>query len=334
MKIAIVGAGLIGERRARAASSHPATTLALAIDIDKERASGLGRELGCAWGLDWREAVECGDIDAVVVATPNNLLAPVSMAALKAGKHVLCEKPMAICVDDAERMVETASGSGVTLMVGYTLRHHPAIAKARELLASCAVGEPMFVRGCYGHGGRSGYEAEWRFDPEISGGGELIDQGVHLIDLSRWFLGEFDEVSGTVSASFWDIVPLEDNVFATLRTPAGRVASFHASCTQWKNRFTFEVFGKNGYLIVEGLGGSYGPERLVHGIRDAENPPPKEETFLFDEVDIAWRNEWGEFVQAIEAGREPLVGGHDGLQVLRIVEAIYRSAKSKKAEKL
>ena len=333
-RVAIVGAGLIGTRRARVARAHPSTDVVLVVDVDEGAASRLARELGCRSAMDWNEAVKRPGLDAVVVATPNNLLAPVSLAALGAGKHVLCEKPMATRPGDAEAMAGAAGERGLTLMVGYTLRHHPAVAKAHELLVSGAIGEAMYVRACYGHGGRPGYEKEWRFERDVSGGGELIDQGVHLIDLAGWFLGECNEVMGTVTTSFWDVAPLEDNVFITLRTPDEKVAFLHASCTQWKNCFAFEVFGKKGYLLVEGLGGSYGAERLVLGVRDAENPPPKEELFSFEGEDISWREEWNEFVGAIHSRREPLASGVDGVRVLRVVEAVYNSARTKEVIKL
>jgi len=334
MKVAVIGAGLIGGRRARVAAAFPGTTVVLVVDVDSRRAEHVADQLGCESGTDWRAAVQRRDVDCVVVATPNNLLAPVSTAALGTGKHVLCEKPMATRIEDAESMADVARRGSVVLKIGYTLRHHPAIVKARELIASGMVGKPMMVKGCYGHGGRPGYEKEWRCMPDVAGGGILIDQGVHLIDLSRWFLGEFAEVVGMVTTSFWDIAPLEDNALAILKTHDGKMASLHASLTQWKNRFVFEITGEKGYCVVEGLGGSYGQERLVLGIRDVMNPPPKEETFTFGGDEIAWQNEWKDFFEAIQLHREPLAGGEDGLQALRIAQAIYRSAELKKTVKM
>ena len=178
--------------------------------------------------------------------------------------------------------------AGVILKTGFNHRHHPAIWRAHELCAEGAIGPLMFIRAVYGHGGRPGYDKEWRADADLSGGGELLDQGVHIVDLCRWFLGDFAEVFGSTATYFWDLghfesagrdspraangqsvapssISLEDNAFALLRTADGRVAQFHTSWTQWKNRFSFEVFGRDGYLRVEGLGGSYGVERLEVG---------------------------------------------------------------------
>jgi len=334
MKVAIIGAGRIGERRARVASAYPGTTVALVVDVDRRKAERVADQLGCGSGTDWQAAVQGRDLDCVVVATPNNLLAPVSTAALCAGKHVLCEKPMATRIEDAESMVDAARRSKVVLKVGYTLRHHPAIVRARELITSGLIGDLMIVRGCYGHGGRPGYEKEWRCNPAIAGGGELIDQGVHLVDLARWFLGDFTEVMGMVATSFWDIAPLEDNVFALLKTRGSTMASLHASLTQWKNRFTFEVFGPKGYCSIEGLGGSYGEEKLVMGMRNDRGSPPLEEIFTFSDDEIAWQDEWKDFIEAIQSRKKPLAGGEEGLQTLRTVRAIYRSAELKKTVQL
>ncbi len=156
MKVAVIGAGLIGERRARIVAGDRKGTLVIVVDVDDTKAKRLARELGCESGSVWEEAVRRDDVDLVVAATPNNLLAPVSVAALNAGKHVLCEKPMATRLEDAELMIQSAETNKVTLGVGYTLRHHPAVLKAKELLSSGAIGEPMFIRAFYGHGGRPG----------------------------------------------------------------------------------------------------------------------------------------------------------------------------------
>ncbi|HVS84902.1 MAG TPA: Gfo/Idh/MocA family oxidoreductase [Gaiellaceae bacterium] len=212
------------------------------------------------------------------------------------------------------------------LKVGFNHRFHPAVARAHELAAAGAIGPLLSIRAAYGHGGRAGYEREWRADPELSGGGELLDQGVHVLDLCRWFLGEFSEVHGVVATSFWEIAPLEDNGFALLRTAGGQVASLHTSWTQWRNLFRFEVFGRDGWLAVEGLGGSYGTETLVHGTRRPEFGVPEEERFEFPGADESWRLEWEELRAAIAEGRDPSGSGDDGVEAARLVEAIYRSA--------
>ena len=153
-----------------------------------------------------------------------------------------------------------------------------------------------------------------------------MDQGMHALDLARWFLGDFAEVSGFLQTAYWDIAPLEDNAFAMLRTKNGEVASIHVSWTQWKNLFSLEIYGRDGYIMVEGLGGSYGVEKAILGKR-AFLKPFQEEVIEFRGEDRSWQEEWAEFVSAIKENREPLGNGLDGLEVLRLADAIYQSAQ-------
>jgi predicted dehydrogenase len=211
--------------------------------------------------------------------------------------------------------------------VGFTLRHHEAIRRAHALVDAGEIGVPVGLRAAYGHGGRPGYDREWRADPALAGGGELLDQGVHLVDLSRWFLGEFAEVAGAVATWSWRVEPLEDNGFALLRTADGRVASLHTSWTQWRNLFRFELLGTEGLLTVEGLGGSYGRERLVHTRRRHAGGVPDEQEWTVAKPDACWRAEWDEFAAAVREDREPLGNARDGFEAARLIDAVYASAR-------
>jgi predicted dehydrogenase len=304
-------------------------TVTAVADLDPARAEGAAAAVGASWTTNWREVVESRDVDAVVVATVNRELCPIGTAALGAGKHVLCEKPLGRNATEAEALVTAATLAGVVLKCGLNHRHHPALARAHEIAEDGGVGPLFTVRAAYGHGGRPGYEQEWRGDPELAGGGELLDQGVHLIDLSRWFLGDFTEVIGATATWFWDVSPLEDNCFATLSTGTAQIASLHSSWTQWRNMFRFEVFGRDGYLQITGLGGSYGPERLVHGRRRKESGPPHEESWDFPDRDVSWELEWQEFRSAITEGRRPLGDGRDGLAAAIIIDGIYESVRTR-----
>jgi predicted dehydrogenase len=330
MRIGIVGCGLIGQRRASVARDA-GDSVVIVADVDAARAQRVAAECDSLWTADWTDVISRDDVDAVVVATVNKVLAPVTVAAARRGKHVLCEKPLGRNPIESQQMVEAARAAGVILKTGFNHRHHPAIWKAHEMCVQGKIGEPMYARAVYGHGGRPGYDQEWRGNPDLAGGGELLDQGVHVIDLCRWFLGEITEVIGIAARWHWNVAPLEDNGLALLRTAGGQVASLHTSWTQWKNRFSFEVFGREGYVAVEGLGGSYGPECLTWGRRRAEGGPPILETFEFKGPDISWREEWAEFCSAVRERRAPLADGHAGWQAVRIVHAIYESSRTGRA---
>jgi predicted dehydrogenase len=274
------------------------------------------------------------DIDIVVVATPTDSHAEISIAALKHHKHVLCEKPLARQPSEARKMVRAAESRSLKLKTGFNHRFHAAVFKAHELAARGEIGRLLFARCIYGHGGRAGYEREWRMNPEISGGGQLVDQGIHALDLFRWFLGDFSEVTGFLGTLFWPIGPVEDNAFAILRTRQGCVAQLHASWTQWKNRFSFEVYGEKGYLLVNGLGGNYGTEQLTVGKRTQVGARPDERTEEFTRPDNSWQKEWEEFLGSLRKKSEPLGNGRDGYEALRLVQAIYKSAATRRAVRL
>jgi len=290
LRVGLIGAGLQGGRRAPVLKQFPETELVMVAAAHLERAKQLADSMGCQATDNWQEVVESGDINVVVVCTPPNLHAPISIAAMSRGKHVLCEKPLTRTLKEAEEVLAVAKANKVTLKCGFNHRHHPGIQKAKLWLDEGMIGELNFVRCCYGICGRPGYEKEWRADPKITGGGQLMEQGIHGIDLLRWFLGEFAEVAGFTATRFWNMAPLEDNAFAIMRTEKGQIASLHSSLTQWKNLFSLELFGQDGYILVEGLGGSYGTERVILGKR-ALLEPFREDITEFRGGDRSWYEE-------------------------------------------
>ena len=318
--VAIVGCGLIGQKRAQALRE---AQLVMCADVDLGRAQKLAQTApGASATTDWHETLDCSEVDIVVVATTNAVLAEITRAAVQAGKHVLVEKPAARNAREIEPVIAAAQQAGVQVRVGFNHRYHPALLKARELFEAGALGEMMFVRGRYGHGGRVGYDREWRADPALSGGGELLDQGVHLIDLARQFLGDFTDVSGYAHTYFWDM-PVDDNGFMLLRTPQHQTAFLHVSCTEWKNLFSLEIYGKQAKLHIEGLGGSYGVERLTYYQMLPEMGPPDTTTWEYPRGDRSWALEFAEFLEDIRLGREPAANLRDAHAALTIVEKIY-----------
>jgi predicted dehydrogenase len=319
-RVAIIGCGAIGHKRAAALGGARLTACA---DVKRDRAEALALTVPGAVPVDdWRAAVDRADVDIVIVATTNDRLSDITRAAVESGKHVLVEKPASRNIAEVDSMIEAAARCRRHVRVGFNHRYHPALRKARELFESGALGDLMFVRGRYGHGGRIGYDKEWRADPSLSGGGELIDQGVHLIDLSRWFLGEFVTVNGFAHTYFWQM-PVDDNAFLLLRTADERVALLHASCTEWKNLFSLEIYGRQGKLQVDGLGGSYGVERLSFYKMLAEMGPPETTIWEYPHADDSWALEFAEFLEDIRLDRMPSAGLCDARAALAIVEEVH-----------
>jgi predicted dehydrogenase len=283
------------------------------------------RHPGAAIVKDWREAVRRDDVEVVVAAATHDQISPIAAEAARKGKHVLVEKPGARRAAELEEVAAAARESRAKVRVGFNHRYHRAFRQAREIVAAGELGPIMFVRGRYGHGGRIGYSREWRADPKLSGGGELIDQGVHLIDLARWFLGDFAEVQGRIATYFWN-VPVEDNAFLLLRTASGQAAFLHASWTEWKNLFSFEIAARHGKLEIEGLGGSYGVERLTYYRMRPEMGPPETTIWEFPMADDSWEFEMAEFFEDIAQDRAPSPGIADAQAALRVVEAVYAEA--------
>ena len=379
--VAVIGCGLIGNKRAQVLAADPKSRLCAAADPDMACAEALWTEFcgpddgksepalpdeshGDGTGssnandrvdaeegrkdlarpavcTDWRETLALDKPDAMIIATPNKFSAAIATEAVTLGMHVLCEKPLGRNIHEARELVAAAIANHVVLKTGFNHRHHPAIHKAHELTVSGVIGPVYFIRCVYGHGGRPGYEKEWRASRDVCGGGEMLDQGVHVVDLFRWFLGEFDEAYGIAPTFYWNM-EVEDNAFAFFKTATGQIAQMQTSWTQWKNRFTFEIYGEAGYLIVSGLGGSYGTETLTIGKRkiNRDSAPiylggvPEEETIVFDGQDISWELEWEEFKAAIRENREPLGSGRDGLEANRMIAAVYLSAKENRPVKL
>lgn len=301
--------------------------MAIACDLDPARAKALAdlAGKGARAVQNYLEAVADPQVDAVVVATLNATLAPISAAAIRAGKHVIVEKPGGITPEEIDGLQALAKEHGVQVRVGFNHRFHPAFIKAAELVASGELGAMMFVRARYGHGGRVGYDREWRADPALSGGGELMDQGVHLIDLAGWFLGDFTTVEGHASTLYWDM-PVDDNAFMSLRTAENQTAWLHVSCSEWKNLFSFEIYGRDAKLHIEGLGGSYGMEKLHFYKMLPEMGPPETTVWEYPRGDSSWRLEMEAFEEDIRLSREPVPGLAEAKKTLQVVSAIYAAS--------
>jgi predicted dehydrogenase len=332
-KVAIIGAGLQARRRVAPILESKDHELAWVIDRKEDHAKSLAAGTQAKIGTSWRDAVGDPSVGIVLVLTYPDSHAEIGIAAMESGKHVLCEKPLTRTVDEAKALVAAAQKTGRILKCGFNHRHHPAVLKAHEIVSAGTIGKPAFGRARYGIGGRTGIEKEWRSDPAIVSGGQMMEQGIHVIDLFRWFVGDVTRATGFVSTTRWPIAPLEDNGFALLETKSGAICSAHSSLTQWTNLFEFEVYGEKGSVTVEGLGASYGVEKLHVAMHDPTGPFARQ-TIEFRGGDSSWKSEWNEFIRAIAENRQPIGNGEDGLRAMEIVDAVYSAAKTGQSVRL
>jgi predicted dehydrogenase len=340
--VAIVGCGLVGAKRAAAIPSG--AELVAVFDPDVTRANAVASSVP-SWrrgaveiATSARAAIEHPDASLVIVATPHRSLPELACLALESGRHVLVEKPGAADLAGALSIADAATSSGGHARVGFNHRFHPSLREARRLIGRVssdgfdelgAYGVPMFVRARYGHGGRLGYEREWRADAAVSGGGELIDQGIHLIDLTRFLVGDVTLSCSHLRTAFWPM-GVEDNAFIALECASGAFAWLHASWTEWKNLFSLEIMLERAKIEISGLGGSYGVETLTLFEMLPEMGPPIESSRSWDGEDDSWARELADVVAVIADDvaddAAHAAGGasiHDAVAALRIVDAAY-----------
>ena len=320
--VVVVGCGLIGRKRLQAL---PAAARVVAVaDLDLDRAASLARALPypARAAVSVEAALAPGDADVVIVATVHSALATTTLAALEAGCHVLVEKPGAHRLRDLIAVGDAARAAGRVVKVGFNHRFHPSLLRAHEIASEKPYGELMHIRGRYGHGGRPGYEKEWRAQRSSSGGGELVDQGIHLIDLTRYIAGDVDLAFAECRTDFWES-EVEDNAFLALRPRGGGFAWLHASWTEWKNLFSFEIAYRTAKLEISGLGGSYGVERLALYEMLPEMGPPATTIWEWPQGDRSWALEVADFLSAVNGQPSLGAGIDDCIAAFMIVEEAY-----------
>jgi len=279
------------------------------------------------------EEVLCDSkIDAVFVCTPNYRIPVLCKAALEAGKHVFSEKPPAFNSEQLLKVIEAEKKSGCKLMYGFNHRHHGSIQKMKSIIDSGEMGKILWMRGRYGKEVDEGYFKGWRADPKLAGGGIMLDQGIHMLDLFLHFAGEFDIIHSLVSSLFWETEGLEDNVFSIMKnSKTGVCASLHSTMTQWRYLFSLEVFLEKGALVLNGLktsSGVYGDEDLAikHNDRNRVQGQFESEEHTIFNTDTSWMNEVEQFFDAImDDVPVDLGNSRDALRLMQAMDRIYES---------
>lgn len=321
IKVGIIGYGKMGRIRHLAIRE---TDRAEVIAI-----SDLGVTDSLLPNLSHDEIIEGKDIDAIVICTPNYLNKELTIKSLKAGKHVFCEKPPCFTGRDMEEIRKVEVDSGKKLMYGFNHRHHDSIMRMKEIIVKQEYGKILWMRGRYGKSVTPDYFNEWRAKKELAGGGILLDQGIHMLDLFLYLGGDFDQVKAEVSNLYWKL-PVEDNAFVILKDSiGGKVACLHSTMTQWRHLFSLEVFMEKGYMVLNGLitsSMSYGEEILSVAKNRSTAPAAtwKDEVKTQYLTNNSWRYEMNYFFEAIRDDGPILIGNsEDALKLMKIMDKVY-----------
>ncbi len=329
IKIGIAGYGKIGRVRANEIKKNQHAKLVGVYDINKPNDLDPNIKFHDSFDELLRQ-----DLDAVFICAFNNVLADYTVKAIQAGKHVFCEKPPARTSEELKAVIEIEKQSNVYLKYGFNHRYHYSVIEAKKIIDSGKMGKLLWLRGVYGKAGSIDYDKNWRNYKEYSGGGILIDQGIHMLDLMRYFSGQtFKNINSFVTTSYWNI-KAEDNAFVIMQSEEEVTAMMHSSATQWKHKFLLEMCFEEGYINLDGILSntrSYAPEKLVIGRREFEDitfamGKPKENITWF-ENDNSWTLEVEEFIDAI-LGKSEIKNGtsKDALETLSLVEEIYKNS--------
>ena len=326
IKVGIAGFGKIGQLRAKILSDRDDVEIIGVYDVVKHKQAPA-----YTFFSSFDELINA-KLDAIFICTYNTNLAEYTSKALKMGIHVFCEKPPAMKLVDLDKVFDAYNYSGKTLKYGFNHRYHYSVIEAKKIIDSGEMGRLLWLRGAYGKAGSIDYDKNWRNYKKYSGGGILIDQGIHMLDLIRYFSGEkFNKVNSYVTTSFWNI-DVEDNAFIMMKSDNNVIASMHSSATQWKHKFLLEMCFEEGYLNLDGiLSGtrSYSPERLIIGKREFEDithamGKPKE-TIISFENDHSWNLEIDEFINSINGLGDIKQGTlNDAYETLALVEEVYK----------
>ena len=330
IRCAIIGYGYMGEIRRNVIEKHQNLELKIICETDSEKLKGNN---------DFKVVRNCekifeSDVDAVFICTPNYLIPELTVRCLENKKHVFCEKPPGRNLADILLMQETEKNNpGTKLMFGFNHRYHPGILKAKSIVDSGRMGKILTLRGLYGKSGGNNFANSWRNNLNVSGGGILLDQGIHMLDLFNYFIGGFIHTKAFLSNSHWRF-DVEDNVMAIFKNKHEQIAMLHSSATFWKHMFQFNIILEKGYLKLEGLlskTNSYGREKLTIGNRQFEDETealgnPSEETIYFDK-DLSWELEINRFTDFVIRNKPVSeCGSNDAFAAMEMVHNCYQDS--------
>lgn len=331
LKVGIAGFGVVGKRRRHFIDLNPYLITVAVCDRNFKTTGQF--EDGVKYFSTYQQLL-AEDLDILFVCLTNDIAAEVTMAGLRKNLHVFCEKPPGRDMNDiAQVKLCKAQHPKLQLKYGFNHRYHDSVSDALKLIHSKELGEVINLRGVYGKSKilNFGQHFAWRTQRAIAGGGILLDQGIHMVDLIRLFVGDFKEIHSFISNDYWRH-DVEDNAYALMRTADGKVAMLHSSATQWRHHFQLDISLQKGSIVLSGIlsgSKSYGSEKItVAWAASNEHGDPKEQTTRYNK-DHSWQDEIAEFTQAVLGNGKILHGTvEDAYQTMSVVYQIYAADES------
>ena len=323
LKVALIGCGVVGQRRVKYFGKR--FNLIACSDKNINKIKNLFNKKKILLTKDWKKILKISNLNAVFISTFHSDQSKIIEAFLKKNIHIFCEKPGGTSSKETYRLLKLSKKKKkILIKVGYNHRFHPSFILAKKIISENKIGKIMYIRAVYGHGGRKNYHKEWRFKKKLSGGGELIDKGSHLIDLSRLFLGNLKVHSSFLANYFWK-TNLDDNCFISLKNNKNNFSFLHSSSTEWKNKFIFEIFCKKGKIEIFGLGKSYGKEKLILYKMSKNMGIPKKKEYKFTNAasNRSWTTEINDFYDSIVKSKPCYPNLNDVYNNLKIIDKIY-----------
>lgn len=338
MKVAVLGAGVIGKLRCGSVADNSRTQLVSVADVDQARAQAAAAGTGAKAFGDYRDALGVGGVEAVIVSSPVHLHEEMCLAAFQAGCHVLCEKPLSNSLESARRILDAAQRAQRTLGVGFNMRYYPSVKFLTDAVTAGSIGKLDHVRVFGGHDGLAGFRADWMYKGPLSGGGAMMDVGIHITDLVHHVAGEIAQVSGIATGGIWNVEGSEDNAVAVMRTVRDVPVLYQATWTEWKGYRTFiEAYGDLGMVRA-----AYAPMFNMLLTQEKPGGPRKRKLKLYPEIilreklkgwetttRITFDEELEDFLRMLAGEKVRLADGRAGVHAIEVAQAVYRSTRER-----
>ena len=320
MNFAVIGLGSFGVKRAKAISDSKNANLKYLFDLDDNNAKKASKDLGVPI-KSYEEILKDKTIDTVCICTPNKFHKKIILDSLKEGKNVFCEKPYVRNVEEAKEILEVTKKSKGVLQLASNHRFFESVMYARKLVEEGTIGKILSFNGRIGHNGER-LKDSWFWKKDISGGGTLLDNGCHLLDLSRLFVGNFISGKGLTSNVYWKNIEVEDTASGIFKTEDDRTATIYCSWRLLSGYFFFEINGTDGYINVDGRFDTHGGDKIFWSNIKEKKVFSKDFSHIKPN---SYLLEIDNFISNVNNKKKISPSAEDGLEIMKMIEFIYSS---------